>query len=88
MTRHDRIRSQLNYLEGLGIISEWYTQSQMPGKRWLFTPCGMSERSLSTTEVEEFINGAQAALNREYDLTHRSVSDAEWQKVAQAAQAT
>ena len=65
MSRKDRIRAQMAHLEQLGIIEsgQSYTQGQMPGLRWTFVPCGFSARSLTTSGVEDFILGANAALS-------------------------
>lgn len=76
MTRHDRIYNQMARLEALGVIvpGQSYTQGQMPGLRWTFTPCGFTERSLTTSQVEDFILGANAALNSKTPLFDRATS--------------
>lgn len=63
--RKNRIRAQMTRLEELGVIEpgQSYIQGGMPGLRWTFVPCGYSARSLTTSGVEDFILGAQAALN-------------------------
>ena len=65
MNRKDRIRAQMTYLERHGVIEpgQSYTQGGMPGLRWTFVPCGFSARSLTTSGVEDFILGANAALS-------------------------
>lgn len=70
-SRKRRIRNQMTQLEQLGIIEEGqsYTQGGMPGLRWNFVPCGFTERSLTTSQVEDFILGAQAVLNRQRGTT-------------------
>jgi hypothetical protein len=65
MTRIERIRVHIQHLTELGVIvpGQSYRQSNMPGLRWTFTPCGFTERCLTTSEMETFILGANAALN-------------------------
>ncbi len=65
MTRKDRIRNQMKHLEQHGIIQTAYTYApgDRYGTRWVFTPCGYTERSLSTSQIEDFILGAYAAMN-------------------------
>lgn len=64
MTRHQRIIRDMTQLARLGVIEpDMYTQGDMPGVRWNFVPTGFSERSLTTSQVEDFILGAMAALN-------------------------
>jgi hypothetical protein len=76
LSRKGRIRAQMNHLEQLGVIvpGQSYTQGQMPGLRWTFTPCGFTERSLTTSQIEDFILGANAALNSKTPLFDRTAS--------------
>lgn len=60
--RHNCIRRQLAWLEQRGVIKDVWGHS-MSGKKWCFTPNGYSERSLTTSQVEDFIMGAMAAFN-------------------------
>lgn len=64
MNRHERIRTALTHLASLGVVNpDYYSHGGMPGKRWVFTPTGFSERALTTSGIEDFILGATAALN-------------------------
>ena len=59
MNRHDKIRTQLQYLEDVGVIERWEAR---PGKTWLvYDPHIML---FSTREVERYIWGAEAAIKR------------------------
>ena len=61
--RHERIRASLTYLATLGVIGTgWYSQGQMPGKRWHVEPMGYSQRAMTTNEIEWFIMGAYAVI--------------------------
>ena len=60
MNRKDRIRKQLDVLEGRGVIFSWYAQSNMPGMRWTVETRDSGSRSFSTSEVEAFLVGALA----------------------------
>lgn len=48
-------------MEDLGVIEpgQSYTQGGMPGLRWTFVPAGFTERSLSTSQMEDFLLGAE-----------------------------
>ena len=63
MTRHASIRLRMKRMEELGVIvpGQSYTQGGMPGLRWTFVPAGHTERSLSTSQMEDFLLGAEAA---------------------------
>ena len=63
--RKERIYRQLQNLVDKGIImNDIVVQGQMPGLRWTFSPCGYSPRSMSTNDVEWFILGTEATLNK------------------------
>jgi hypothetical protein len=64
--RIDLIAQRLDELEARGVIGDWYTGTPN-GRKWVFSPCGFAERSLTTAQVEDFILGAQAALNLAYE---------------------
>lgn len=61
--RHQRIRNKLALFHKLGIITDGYVQSMMPGKRWHIIPFGFSERAYTTSQIEDFILGVETALN-------------------------
>lgn len=63
MTRHEIIRRRMAELEARGVIRDAYTYRPGTGLKWVFTPRGFAERSLTTSQVEDFILGAFAALN-------------------------
>lgn len=65
MTRHERIRQRLARFTELGVIRpDSYTYRPGDGRvRWNVVPAGFTERSFLTSEVEDFILGADAALN-------------------------
>lgn len=63
-TRHSIITDRMRSLEACNIIQDWYAYSPGNGTtKWVFTPRGYGERSLSTSQVEDFILGAMAAIN-------------------------
>lgn len=63
--RKERIYNKLKTLATMGVIREdLMVQGNMPGIRWIFTPTGFGERAMTTNEVEWFIIGAEAALER------------------------
>lgn len=63
MTRQQRIHAALDNLEAWGVIAPGhYSWSGGDRRKWVFTPAGHSERSLTTSQVEDFILGADAAL--------------------------
>lgn len=64
MSRREALRSKLDRLVRAGVVAAAYQiVGQRPGVRWLVTPRGYSERSLSTYEAEVFCLGALAALD-------------------------
>ena len=63
MTRADRIHAALVELAQHGVINpDYYSSSPGGARRWVFTPTGFSERALTTSQIEDFILGARAAL--------------------------
>lgn len=63
MTRRDNIRASLTDLESRGVIRPGsYAYGTGNGLKWVFEPCGHAERSLTTSQVEDFILGARAAI--------------------------
>lgn len=58
MTRHDRIRAQLDWAVEHSVIRSYMVQGDMPGKRWTLEGFGFSTRSYTTQEVEVFLLGA------------------------------
>jgi len=61
MSRPERIRAALRELEAAGVVRDVWAHNAN-GRKWVFTPAGHSERSLTTSQVEDFILGARAAL--------------------------
>jgi hypothetical protein len=62
-TRHALICHQLRELERESVIRDWYSYHPGTGTRWILTPYGYGERSLTTSQVEDFIMGAWAMRN-------------------------
>jgi hypothetical protein len=60
MTRNERIRRQLDYLEDRGILDGWQLQGNMPGHRWTVWGKFSSGRAYTTSEVECFLDGTNA----------------------------
>lgn len=61
MSRLARIRDRLARLERSGVLVHEYTRGDGPGRRWVISPAGHAERVLSTSELEWFMLGAEAA---------------------------
>lgn len=62
MTRAEAVRVRFHRLEAAGIVRLDYVESGMPGRRWCFTPTtGPGERSLTTSQAEDWLHGAEAA---------------------------
>ena len=62
--RKERIYSRLLFFVEQKIIrDELVVHGQMPGIRWVIGPNGYSERAMTTSEIECFILGVEAARN-------------------------
>lgn len=55
-----------NRLQDKGVLGHWWTSFQMPGIRWHLSgkSGNMSERCYTTSQVEDFLTGAEAVLNK------------------------
>lgn len=60
MTRQERVARRLDAAVVAGAVQPgWYRAHG----RWLITPAGFSERSLTTPQLEDFLLGVEAALS-------------------------
>lgn len=66
MGRHDTIRYELTWLTQHDVIVDWYAYApDGSGKRWFVIPRGSTGATFTTREVEAFIVGALAALDKQ-----------------------
>ncbi len=63
MTRLERIRNRLAALERAGAVPFHYSYSLGSKREWVITPAGRDAMTVSTSELEWFLLGAESALS-------------------------